>query len=296
MQRRRTFHNSRGRSSAVNQQPTTASNRGMFSRGRSTSTPVFSGRGGVSNSQQSHSVQPGPRHTQSSSSVYLQSGQYFFTVPPPVRQIKLQGIDYDVQCGNWEYAILCDCLNIPYADEQDALHLARHGRWSEQKEYDHPSEFIADAKRFMDCGNRIMCSEACWGAYAETVKLFYKDLKINIHSHVTISVLAELTAKFSSDAFSLGEASIIARNAHINYYTGATPRNRVLEYIDKIENFIFCFQSIDKKLVAEELSNYLPTMQGEVGRYKNIEFEKTCSYRAHIGGKRFWFDYNAYVP
>ena len=49
MQRRRTFHNSRGRSSAVNQQPTTASNRGMFSRGRSTSTPVFSGRGGVSN-------------------------------------------------------------------------------------------------------------------------------------------------------------------------------------------------------------------------------------------------------
>ncbi|CAK5103467.1 unnamed protein product [Meloidogyne enterolobii] len=98
---------------------------------------------------------------------------------------------YPIQCTDYVYQCLCRQLNN---------HMNDNG----QKVYEHPDEFIRDAKEAFMVENWILTSEFCWGAFSLAVKLLYKKLKIKFSAHNVCFALAFLGARCSTEGVFLG--------------------------------------------------------------------------------------------
>ncbi|CAK5028663.1 unnamed protein product [Meloidogyne enterolobii] len=206
-------------------------------------------------------------------------------LPLDLRQINLFGFNYPLQCTNYVNEYLSAQLNN---HENDIF--------NGQKVYEHPNEFIRDAKKFFNVANRILTCECCWGAFSLAVKLLFKDLKINFTTHNAGFKLAFLGARFSIEGPFLGSVITLMNRDHQNFYSGVASRDDVFEFIDNVKEFAYYFGLINANDVWNYLKNYLPKEPGDTSFHRGITFEKKNKFTDGIFGRIFEFEYTASIP
>uniref|UniRef100_A0A915NKP3 Uncharacterized protein n=1 Tax=Meloidogyne floridensis TaxID=298350 RepID=A0A915NKP3_9BILA len=180
-------------------------------------------------------------------------------IPLPVKQIFLFGFMYPIQCTDYVHQCLCRQLNNHMND------VFENG----QKVYEHPDEFIRDAK---------------------------EAFMIKFSAHNVCFALAFLGARCSTEGPFLGYVVTLMNHTHQNFYTGESKRDVVIDFIAKIEKFAHDFGEINANDVWNLLSNHLPTQPGSTSVYEGITFKKLRPCTAGVFGRMSKFDYVAYIP